>query len=253
MKQKIKIVARKILGRQPTPQLDSDKKELIDFACERLSMHSFADLGAVWNVEGGYTFYAMDQYDIARAFIVDTDVTPPVLERQRQHSGLRVVRGNFGDSAVAAQIDKVDGVFFFDTLLHQVRPNWDEILEMYAGVADIFLIFNQQYTNLPTTTRLLDLGQTEYFRNVPHAPDEEPYKTFFRDLDAIHPQHGRPYRDIHNIWQWGIVDADLVARTKDLGFTMQFYKNCGQFGRLTNVENHAFVFSRESRTSRKIV
>jgi hypothetical protein len=91
---------------------------------------------------------------------------------------------------------------------------------------------------------LLDLGQDEYFRNIPHSANEEPYKTYFRDLDAISPQYQRPYRDIHAIWQWGIVDADLICRMSALGFNMQFYKNCGRCGQLRNVENHAFVFSR---------
>ena len=30
----------------------------------------------------------------------------------------------------------------------------------------------------------------------------------------------------------------------DIGYTMQYFKNCGQFGHLPDVENHAFVFSR---------
>jgi hypothetical protein len=178
--------------------------------------------------------------------MVDTDVTQSVLERQRRHSGLRIIQKNFGDPSMPDQIGKVDAVFFFDTLLHQVKPNWDEILQMYAAITKNLLIFNQQYINLPTTTRLLDLGRDEYFRNVPHAPNEEPYKTCFRDLDAIHPKHRRPYRDVHNIWQWGIVDTDLIACVNDLGFKMQFYKNCGQFGQLRNVENHSFVFSKSS-------
>ena len=49
---------------------------------------------------------------------------------------------------------------------------------------------------------------------------------------------------MHDLWQWGIVDADLIGRMNELGFKMQFYKNCGQFGTLKNVENHAFVFSK---------
>jgi hypothetical protein len=250
MKKTIRAVANKMLGRHstspPASYLHPDKKELIDFACQRLTMSSFADLGAIWNVDGGYTFYAIEQYRITDAAIVDTDVTGPVLERQKKHPGLRIIQGNFGDPSVLDQVGKIDGVFFFDTLLHQVKPNWDEVLEMYAGLAKVFLIFNQQYTNMPKTTRLLDLGRDEYFRNVPHGPNDEPYKSYFRDLDAIHPQHGRPYRDIHNIWQWGIIDADLVARMNALGFKMQFYKNCGQLGQLRNVENHAFAFSKSS-------
>lgn len=244
MRQAIKSVARQVFGREPSSNLQHDKKELIDFACQRLDMRSFADLGGVWNVDGGYTFYAMKRHHIKQAVLVDTDLTPAVQEKRKTHPGLKIIEGNFGDPTMPDRVGQVDGVFFFDTLLHQVNPNWDAVLRMYAKVARILLIFNQQYTNLRTTTRLLDLGREEYFRNVPLKQDEEPYTTYFRDLDAIHPQHKRPYRDIHNIWQWGIVDKDLIACANALGFEMQFYKNCGQFGLLRNVENHAFVFSR---------
>jgi hypothetical protein len=248
MSQTLKALAPKLFP-DPFVGLDPNKKQLIDFACQELGMRSFADLGAVWNVDAGYTFYAMERHKVATSVIVDTDVTPAVLDKQKKYPGAKIVKGNFGQSTTRDQIDKVDGVFFFDTLLHQVKPDWDEILEMYAGVADIFLILNQQYTNFDVTTRLLDLGPDEYFKNIPHVGNEEPYKTYFRDLDAIHPEHRRPYRDIHNIWQWGIVDDDLIACMKDLGFKMQFYKNCGQFGKLRNVENHAFVFSKTRLTT----
>lgn len=244
MKQELKILAKKIIRRRPTPRVHPDKLELIDFACRRLNMSSFADLGGIWNVDGAYTFYAMEHHHIRDAVMVDTDLTQDFLIRQKRHAGLRVIEGNFGDPGVLDRIGKVDGLFFFDTLLHQVRPNWDDVLKMYAGLTRIFIVFNQQYTNLLSTTRLLDLGRDEYFRNVPHTPDEEPYKTCFQNLEAIHPQHARPYRDIHNIWQWGIIDADLIGCARDLGFGLQFFKNCGQFGRLRNVENHAFVFSK---------
>jgi hypothetical protein len=246
MKPTIRAITTKVLGLSswPLPYLLPDKKELIDFACQRLNMRSFADLGGIWNVDGGYTFYGMEQHSIKDAVLVDTDLVQAVLERQRRHPGLRIIQGNFGDRSIVDQIGKVDGAIFFDTLLHQVKPNWDEILQAYSRVADILLIFNPQYTRLQKTTRLLDLGHDEYFRNVPHLPSDEPYKTCFQNLDAIHPKHGRPYPDIHNIWQWGIVDADLISLGNDLGFRMQFFKNCGQFGRLKNVENHAFVFSK---------
>lgn len=247
MRQRLKLLATKLFP-DPFARLDPNKKQLIDFACQELGMRSFADLGAVWNVDAGYTFYALDRHKTNSAVIVDTDLTPAVLERQKKCPGLKIIKGNFGQSATLDQIGKVDGVFLFDTLLHQVKPDWDEILRMYAGVVRIFLIFNQQYINFDATTRLLDLGRDEYFRNVPHSASEEPYKTCFRDLDAIHPEHKRPYRDIHNIWQWGIVDADLIGRMNDLGFKMQYYKNCGRSGQLRNVENHAFVFCK-SRVS----
>ncbi len=249
MRQKLKVLASKLLFPNPFEHLVLDKKQLIDFGCH-LGMSSFADLGAVWNVDAGYSFYAMERHKVKNAVIVDIDFTPAVLERQKRHPGLKIIKGNFGQPTIRDQIGKVDGVFFFDTLLHQVRPDWDEVLEMYAGVAKIFLIFNQQYTNFDKTTRLLDLGQDEYFRNIPHSASEGEYKTYFRDLDAISPEYQRPYRDIPAIWQWGIVDADLIGRMNQLGFKMQFYKNCGPVGYLRNVENHAFVFSRSDVAAR---
>jgi hypothetical protein len=248
MLQTIRAIANKALGRysvsRPAPLLNPHKKELIDFACGSLYMRSFADLGAIWNVDGGYTFYAMERHRIEYAIIVDTDVSQAVRQRQPEHPGLRIIEGNFGDPHVFNQIGQVDGVFLFDILLHQVNPNWDEILRIYSSVAKVFLVFNQQFTNFTVTTRLVDLSRDEYFRSIPHTPDEEPYKTCFQNLDALHPKHRRPYRDVHNIWQWGITDADLIACLSDLGFKMQLYKNCGQVGQLRNVENHAFVFSK---------
>lgn len=244
MKKEIKSAVKRLIGRDPYAYLNADKKQLIDFACGRLGARSFADLGGVWNVDGGYSFYAIERYHIRKAFLVDTDVGSRVFQKQKRHPHLQIIQDNFGNATVPARIGKVDGIFFFDTLLHQVRPDWDQVLEMYAGITEHFLIFNQQFTNLRKTVRLLDLGLEEYFRNIPHRLDEEPYKTFFRDLDAIYPEAGRPYRDIHAIWQWGIIDSDLISRMDDLGFKMHFYQNCGQFGQLSNVENHAFVFSR---------
>ncbi len=58
----------------------------------------------------------------------------------------------------------------------------------------------------------------------------------------IHPQHQRIYRDIHNIWQWGITDEDLIGKMSALGFKLLFYKNAGKLFNLENFESHAFVF-----------
>ena len=55
-------------------------------------------------------------------------------------------------------------------------------------------------------------------------------------MHEMHPQHKRPWRDIHNVWQWGITDRDLVSKLEGLGFRMQYYKNCGRFGDLPNFE-----------------
>jgi hypothetical protein len=226
--------------------LNPDKKELIDHAfstCTPASA-SFADLGGIWNVNGAYTFYALQKYPVKDAFLVDTDFTDAALNKNRSYSNLTLIQGNFGEDEVAEQIGQVDAIFLFDVLLHQVKPDWDEILEKYAKRTRYFIVYNQQWTGSENTVRLLDLGRDEYFKNVPRSVQDPTYKDLFDKMYEVHPQHQRIWRDIHNVWQWGITDHDLVRTMEKLGFTKEFYKNCGRFGSLPNFENHAFVFQK---------
>lgn len=222
--------------------LNKDKINLIDFAFMSLEVHSFADLGGVWGVDGGYTFYALDKYNVTNAVLVDTHPTNITNERNNNYSQLRFIKGNFGDKSVVRDVGRVDAIFLFDVLLHQVAPDWDKILEFYAPQTKCLIIYNQQWIESNLTVRLLDLGEDEYFENTPHSRSEYPYDNLFRKLDEKHPDHDRIWRDVHHIWQWGITDADLQSKVEKLGFRMQFYKNCGKFGNLTNFENHAYVF-----------
>jgi len=223
------------------------KKRLIDFACKKLGIKSFADLGGVWGVDGEYTFYAMDTYKIGKSFLVDITFTEKVMEKKKGYSGLNMISGNFGEAEVARQIGNVDAIILFDVLLHQVKPDWDAVLELYAARTKSFLIFNPQFIASDQTVRLLDLSEDEYFRNIPHKKNEEPYKTVLERMHEIHPRpqykQQRIYRDIHDIWQWGIVDEELISRMKHLGFTMRYFKNWGKYNELTNFENHAFAFA----------
>ncbi|HKP73682.1 MAG TPA: class I SAM-dependent methyltransferase [Pyrinomonadaceae bacterium] len=215
--------------------------ELIDFAFSRFDIRSFADLGGVWRVEGGYTFHALGKHNVSHAFLVDTHPTEIVRKRAAKFPRLKLVTGDFGDEEVAREAGDVEAVFFFDVLLHQVNPDWDRILEMYAR-ARCFIIYNQQWTGAHTT-RLLELGEDEYFRNVPHDRTVAPYNELFKKLDEKHPEHDRKWRDVHHIWQWGITDKDLRSKVESLGFREQYMKNFGAFGNLKNFENHGFVFS----------
>jgi hypothetical protein len=222
------------------------KRKLIDFACRRLQIRSFADLGGVWGVDGEYTFYAMKTHKIETASLVDITATDTVVEKGREYPSLKLIWGNFGDEEIARQIGSVDAVILFDVLLHQVNPDWDQILGLYAKRTKCFLIFNPQFIASKSTIRLLDLGEEEYFRNIPHTKDEETYKAVCAKMHEIHPrpqyQHRRKYRDIHDIWQWGIVDNDLIAKMKSLGFSMRYFRNHGRMHNLINFENHAFAF-----------
>ena len=249
----LRPLVRKLRGHQPYAQLDPARLGLIDYAFRDLvGIRSFADLGGVWGVDGGYAFYALERYRPSRGVLVDTDVPTWVESRARRFPTLEVITGNFGDPAVAARVAEVDTVLLFDTLLHQVAPDWDAVLELYAPQTRSFLIYNPQWTG-ERTVRLLELGEDEYFRNVPHAvddatptgPDGEPlYARLFGRLDEINTQHGRPWRDVHNVWQWGITDEDLVSTMDRLGFVVKSAGSFGPFKSLENFERRAFVFER---------
>jgi hypothetical protein len=66
----------------------------------------------------------------------------------------------------------------------------------------------------------------------------------WRRGDEIHPTYGRPWRDIHEIWQWGIVEDDLRRLCEGLGFELMCYENGGRWPGLTRFENHGFVYAR---------
>lgn len=229
-----------------------DKKELIDYTYRRsrLVPASFADLGGIWNVDGAYTFYTLRNYGAKFAFLVDTDFTDASLQKSRSQRSLKLIHANFGEQSVAEQIGMVDAIFLFDVLLHQVKPDWNEILEIYSNHTNYFLVYNQQWTGSENTVRLLELGHDEYFRNVPHDEEHPIYKALFDKQYEIHPQYKRIWRDIHKVWQWGITDRELLRTMENLGYKMQYYKNCGRFGSLPNIENHAFVFQKTQSAPR---
>jgi hypothetical protein len=219
------------------------KLDLINYAFSTFEINSFADLGGVWGVEAGYTFYTLDTFDLASAVLVDTHPTERVKERINKYPQLRFVHGNFGNESVVKSVGPVDAVFLFDVLLHQVDPNWDRVIEMYAHQSNCLIIFNQQWIGSKSTVRLLELGEEEYFNNVPHTHNKFPYNDLFQKLDQKHPDHNRPWRNVHHIWQWGITDTDLNSKVESLGFRLQFYRNYGQTWHPKNFEDHAFVYT----------
>ncbi|AMO35704.1 glycosyltransferase [Thauera humireducens] len=220
------------------------KLELIEQVASRIAgPWRFIDLGGLWAVHGVYAFHALAQRGCLGGTEVDTHPTANFLSALANEPRLTYVQGNFGDAEVFAQLPPFDVVFLFDTLLHQVRPDWHEILSMYAARASHILIFNQQYTG-EHTVRLLDLGEDAYFSNVPHDRAHPTYADLFRKLDQKHPAHDRNWRDVHHIWQWGITDDDLIATMATLGFEPVFSHNWGQVLDLARFENHAFIFSR---------
>lgn len=217
---------------------------MIERAFERCRVRSFADLGGVWAVDGGYTFFALGQSDIERAYLVDEDHTDAVHERAKGFGQLELVAANFGAETTADRVGSVDAVILFDVLLHQVDPDWDEILELYAPRTRSFVIVNPQWAGEGGAVRLLDLGREEYLRSVPPL---DLHSEVFAKLDEDNPRRGRPWRDVHDIWQWGISDPALTATLERLGFALVYFEDLGRWQGLERFRNRAFVFAREQR------
>jgi hypothetical protein len=229
------------------PNLSLTKLGVIDYCFEKLGAESFADLGGVWGIDGAYARYAADAHSPTRGVVVDENFTDRFLELERKLPNLTHVGGNFGDASTADAVGDVDVVFLFDVLLHQVAPDWDAVLELYAPRARRFGIVQPQW-NGPETIRLLDLGEAEYMAAIPKREDAHGsiYDGLFARLDEVNEQRGRPWRDVHDIWQWGITDRDLVDRMAALGFGLRMFENTGPWWGLERFHESAFVFDRDA-------
>lgn len=226
------------------PDLNRNKLDLIDFALRRGS-RIFVDLGGMWRVNGGYSVYCAD-HKARRVTLVDFSATPEFLAEQRKRKTLVFLERNFALPETAKEVGEVDCVLLFDVLLHQVKPDWDEVLKAYAPYTKQFLIFNQQFTGAHTV-RLIDQGPEWYLRHVPHGPsDTREYKELFELGDQLHPRYsdGRTYRDMHDVWQWGIADQDLKRKMEEYGFSMIYERDCGPFPGVEEISDKAFVFAR---------
>ena len=85
---------------QTETNLIPTKTEIIDFGFTTFNLRSFADLGALWGVDGGYTFYTLNKYQVEYAVLVDTHPTEIFKERSKKYPQLRFIKGNFGDERI---------------------------------------------------------------------------------------------------------------------------------------------------------
>jgi hypothetical protein len=219
-----------------------EKKDLLDIAFTGRKINKVADLGCVWGVDCAYGLYVLDKYQPEHIVMVDTHWTEAATRFCSSDSRITFLKDNFGSAGVPAQLGNVDSIILFDVLLHQVAPNWDRILQMYAPYTQSFVIFNPQYTGDRISVRLLDLGFREYFENIPHTVWHPDYEDLFLKMWEMHPEHERIWRDVHHVWQWGITDHDLLDTMEQLGFVLTYFRNHGKFGNLKNFENGAFIF-----------
>jgi hypothetical protein len=225
--------------------VDTDKLRLIDrvFREAQPSAKSFADLGGVWKVNGAYSLYGLKHHSLDRGVLADTDFPDGLAKKLEAMPRLQVINGDFADAEVVQRVGRVDVVFLFDVLLHQANPSWDAILSAYAQCAQSMAIYNQQYVLGDVSVRLTDLPLEEYVKIAPQGR-EEVYRYVYAHADEIHPKYGKPWRDMHNIFQWGITDKDLRAKMVELGYREFYFHNFGRFSNLPAFENHAFIFVR---------
>lgn len=225
--------------------VNREKLALIDLAFRRVvpGAATFADLGGAWRVDAGYARYAMKNFPVTRGILVDTDVPPAVLRSLEPYAALEVIQDDFAKEAVADRIGKVDILLLFDVLLHQANPDWDVVLERYARHASCFVIYNQQYMRGGSAVRLTDLPYEEYV-SLTSDRAEELIRRIYAHPEEIHPVYGKPWKDIHNVTQWGITDAALREVMARCGFTEVYFRNYGMFVGLPAFEEHAFIFVR---------
>jgi hypothetical protein len=218
----------------PPPNLHPAKLELIDYAADFLPFESFADLGGVWHVDGGYSLYALRK-GAERGMLIDEGARA-LSARPRSEQRLEIVEANFAEPEAAARVGKVDAIFHFDTLLHQGAPDWREVLGLYAEQTNAYLVCQPQLRG-DQTIRLTDLDSERYQRLV-NPPEVEPDPDFAATL--------KRKRDSPEIWQWGITEKDLVAAMHDLDFRLCFFKSWGRWRQLENFDRQAFVFARRT-------
>ena len=207
------------------------------------SAESFADLGGIWNVDGAYAVHACRQFSHVHGTLVDTDIPPELRNRLQRWNTLRVIHGDFARKEIAEEVGPVDIVFFFDVLLHQANPDWNDVLALYAPNTRCVVIFNQQFVTGEQSVRLTTLP-LEVYAEMTSDYRMDFYRYVYEHRDEIHPVYKKPWGDIHNIAQWGITDRDLRLTMERLGFQEVYFRNHGSFVGLSTLENHAFVFVR---------
>ncbi len=227
---------------------DRSKKMLIDslFAIADDKINTIADLGGVYKVHGAYSFYTIQKHHVSKVIQVDTELTQDYLDSCRRYNQISSLEMNFADADAVSKIGNVDAIYLFDELLHQVDPDWDEILELYSNKTKYFVIFNQMFTKSEKTVRLLDLGFDEYFKHVPFEREHPLSQNLINKTYEINPEHGKIWRDVHHVFQWGITVNDLIDKMGSMNFELLYRTFLGKFSFSDSFDDHAFIFKKKT-------
>lgn len=223
--------------------LDPSKVELLCLANELYQLKSLCDIGGVWGVEGGYSIYAKSVLGIPDVTLIDSHWT----EESRvlcRHSGVEIEENFLNLSKVVCDQQSWGAVCLFHFLLHQVSPDWREILRILSNKVTCFLINNPQWIKDKTGFRLLDLGVENYFSFVPHDKSDPSYKKILESPFEIDEFHQKANRDLHHIWQWAITNDDLIDCMKALGFHLVYMRPSGVWDHNENFQDFGFIFEK---------
>jgi len=214
---------------------------MIDIVAERGELRSVADIGGVWKVEGGYARHAHGLDGVDRVQVVDLHMTPHVRAFAADHAGFELVEADMGSPDTPHLVGDVDLVLLYDVLLHQVGPDWDEILRRYAEHATNVAVAGPRWAIGSEVIRLPDLGRERYEALAPLAPDNH---LMFERPDEWIDRYQRTRRDAHAYWQWGIPTAAISAKMTELGFATVGYEHLGPWFGSRAFTYEAAVFTR---------
>ncbi len=216
---------------------------MIDIVAERGELRSVADIGGVWKVEGGYARHAHGLDGVERVQLVDLHMSASVRDFARDHVGFELVEADMGSPDTPRLVGEVDLVLLYDVLLHQVGPDWDEILARYAEHAANVAVAGPRWAIGTEAVRLPDLGRDRYEAIAPLAPDNH---LMFEQPDEWIDRYQRTRRDAHAYWQWGIPTAAISAKMTELGFATIGYEHLGPWFGSRAFTSEAAVFTRVS-------
>lgn len=207
--------------------IDPHKAAVVEWALTNFEIASVADLGACWGVHAGYLWHALELAALDRAVVVDGKITDLSRERGARFEQVEYIEAALGEQVTVDKVGDVDAAIMYDILLHQVSPDWPEFLERYSKRVDTLIIHNQCWRG-EETIRFPDMSVDDYVTRV-YQHDEQGVREWYERHDDWHEAQQRPWRDVHNFWQWGITTKDLVGTLWDLGYAIEAFENAGPF------------------------
>jgi hypothetical protein len=222
-------------------ELDYSKLDLLCLANDLYKPTSLCDIGGIWGVDGGYGVYAKTVLGIENVRIVDSHWTDTAKQCCKD-SGVKIVDSFIDTYLNEDKLGIIDCVCLFHFLLHQVSPDWREILRQLSCSVKIVLINNPQWINGKAGFRLTELNSNKYFSLVPHSENEENYKDLYTAPLEIDALHRKPRRDLHHFWQWAITNNDLISWMNSLGYDLKYIRPGSVWSHNKHFQDYGFIF-----------